>query len=214
MLAFNFARSAFRAEFVALLGLTVALAACSEREPTAVEPSEPSFWEERDDFSQMDASYLDAKIWIDQESGHYLDLQFQCFRHVGAKIAIEKNLIIASETDAEHSGGFSRTLDAVLFKSEGESASIYRQRYGGEVLSGFLNATVDLDQVLRLDPNENYRSVEFRFVYGASPAMAQFGDLAALSRAESVDFELSADGSETGKFLRACAPVKNWTPPE
>lgn len=195
-------------------GILFGLAACTENAAGVYDDFAPVFWEQKDDFTEMDAYYLDAKVWIDREGGEYLDLQFQCFRHSGAQLSIDQNLIVSSSIEANRPYGSAAYLDAVLYKSEGESPRIYRNGYDGTVLSTFTNATLDIGDMLSLDENDNYRSLQLRFIYGASPLTAQTGDVAALSRAASVDFELSANNPETGKFLRACAPVKNWVPPE
>lgn len=189
----------------ALLGIT----AC-----TIEDASTPTFWEERDEFTEIDGYYLDARVWIDHESGQYLDLQFQCFRHSGAQLSHDQNLLIVSSVESNRPYSSPMYLDAVLFRSEGENAQVYRNDFNGEVLSPFTGATLDLGSLLQLDENDDYRSLHLRFVFGASPLAAQIGDVGALSRAESVDFDLSATNQEAGQFLRACAPVKNWVPPE
>lgn len=199
---------------VAVAGIVGILSGCGKINDSVVDDSAPIFWQKKDDFADMDAYYLDAKVWIDRESGQFLALQFQCFRHFGAQISIDQNLIVNSGVDPNISSGSARYLDAVLFKTEGESAQVYRFGPGGQVLSTFQDAKLDLGYLLSLDENDNYRNLQLRFVYGASPLTAQIGDVGELSRADSVDFDLSTADPEVGKFLRACAPVKNWVPPK
>lgn len=200
-----------RALFVA--SILSGLAACAEPGVREEDDFSPVFWEQSDSFTEMTAYYLNAKVWIDRESGQYLDLQFQCFRHSGAQLTIDQNVIVNSSVDPSRPNGWARRIDAILFKPEGESPRAYRQGPNGAVLSNFTDAQLDLGYMLTRDESDNYRSLQLRFVHGASPLIAQTADVGALSRAASVDFDLSAGDPETGRFLQACAPVKNWIPP-
>lgn len=196
------------------VGLVACLAACSETTASPEANFVPVFWHEKDDFTEIDGYYLDAKVWIDQESSQYLDLQFQCFRHSGAQVTIDQQLLVSSEVDPDASSGRPRFIGAVLFKSEGQSPRVYRDGPDGKVRSTFKAATLDLGSLLFLDGNGSYRDLQLRFVHGVSPAQAEYGDVARLSRADSVDFDLSSSNPETAKFLQACAPIKNWKPTE
>ncbi|WP_327753695.1 hypothetical protein VVT58_06555 [Sphingobium sp. SJ10-10] len=214
MSSISFLKIANWTKIVTAAGILSGLAGCGEINASVDDDFAPVFWQKKDDFTEMDAYYLDAKVWIDRESGQFLALQFQCFRHSGAQLSIDQNLIVNSNVDPAISSGSARYLDAVLFKSGGQAPQVYRHGPDGRVLSTFQDATLDLGYLLSRDENDNYRSVQLRFVYGASPLTAQIGDVGALSRADSVDFDLSTANPETGKFLRACAPVKNWVPPD
>ena len=194
--------------------MLTALPSCSLQGNSVSEESAPLFWEKRDDFSAVDAYYLDAKVWINRQGGEYLSLQFQCFRHFGAEVSIDQNLIVNSNVDPKISSGSAAYIDAILYKSENDAPQIYRNPYDGSVLATFKDANLKLSDMISLDNNNEYRSLKIRFVYGSSPVTAQLGDVNELSRADSVDFDLSSTSPETGKFLRACAPVKNWTPPK
>lgn len=200
-----------RALFVA--GILSGLAACAEPSASKEDDFSPVFWEQPDSFTEMTAYYLNAKVWIDRENGQYLDLQFQCFRHSGAQLSIDQNLIVNSSVDPSKPNGWARRVDAILFKPDGNSPRVYRYGSNGEVLSNFTDAQLDLGYMLSRDENDNYRSLQLRFVHGASSVIALAGDVGALSRAASVDFDLSTTDPETEKFLQACAPVKNWVPP-
>ena len=110
-------------------GILCSLAACTENAAGVDDDFAPVFWEQKDDFTEMNAYYLDAKIWIDREGGEYLDLQFQCFRHSGAQLSIDQNLIVNSSIEENRPYGSAAYLDAVLYKSKGEGPRVYRNGY-------------------------------------------------------------------------------------
>jgi hypothetical protein len=195
------------------VAMLTGLSSCSAPDASSNDEFAPIFWQKRDDFSSVDAYYLDAKIWIDRQEGEYIALQFQCFRHLGAEVSIDQNLIVNSSVDAKISNGSARYIDSILFKSENDAPQVYRNPYNGSVLATFKDANLKLSDMISLNKDNEYRSLKIRFVYGASPVTAQLGDVDELSRADSVDFDLSSTNPETKKFLLACAPVKNWTPP-
>lgn len=205
------------ARWAAIIG-TAAIAACAsscvETTDSAGDEFAPVFWQQKDEFTEMDSYHLDAKIWINQEDGQYLDLQFQCFRHFGAQLSINQQLLVSSAFNPDAQTGGQMYVDAVLFKSEGQSPQVYRDGVAGKVHSTFTSATLDLGRMLFLDENGSYRDLHLRFVHGVSPVEAEYGDVDQLSREDSVDFELSSSNPEAAKFLQACAPVKNWKPSE
>lgn len=197
-----------------MAGIAACVSACVENTDSAEDDFAPVFWQQKDEFTEIDGYYLDAKVWVDQENSQYLELQFQCFRHFGAQVSIDQQLLVSSAFDPNAPNGWQMYINAVLFKSEGQRPKVYRDGAQGKVRSTFTAATLDLGNLLFLDENGSYRDLQLRFVNGVSPAQAEHGDVAQLSRADSVDFDLSSSNPETAKFLQACAPIKNWEPPE
>lgn len=183
------------------------LAACAQNEDDKTSDAKLfSYWYELDEFTEVKASYLDSALWIDEQSGRYLNLQFQCFRGKNEALPNEYNLIINSKLDETESSGIPEFLSAVLYKRDDQAVQIYRRSWDGTPLTGFQNASLNVYPMFAEDEQGKLpQTVKFRFIYGLAPVDVRFGEIDDISRAASVDLTIDTTDPDTEQFLYDCA---------
>ncbi|AXK44025.1 hypothetical protein DVR09_16360 (plasmid) [Erythrobacter aureus] len=188
--------------------LSVAVAGCdgSALDDPIID-GQPAFWQEADAFAESEGSYLNVNVYTDRERGHYLEMQFQCYRDTSADMLSEFNILINSRSEDFDTIYDPPMIDAVLYKIDGQSARLYRDDYDNRPRTLFRNTTLNGAKIFYPDAEGNMpKRVSFRFVTGANAMDVRMGKIDALSRSEATDLTIDASDPQVDMFLRACSP--------
>lgn len=153
-----------------------------------------------DDFAGSIRTFAEGAYWIDESSGKYLSIQFECLKSTNRDFEPKFTLHISSKVDVKvNSYSQPTSIDAILFKINNEKAQLYNTGYSTPF---FTNASLNLTDLVNIQKVEK---IVFRFVYGASIRDTFNPNVQNLSQFPSIDVVLDSGDPSTANILADCS---------